>query len=55
MLAPFEYTGILIAFWLGWVFFDEAPIGRLFPGVLLIVGAGLLIIWRERRAAKVDP
>ena len=54
VLAPFEYTGILIAFWLGWVFFDEAPIGRLFPGVLLIVGAGLLIIWRERRATKVD-
>ena len=52
VLAPFEYTGILIAFWLGWVFFDEAPVGRLFPGVLLIVGAGLLIIWRERRLAK---
>lgn len=52
VLAPFEYTGILIAFWLGWVFFNEAPVGRLFPGVLLIVGAGLLIIWRERRLAK---
>ena len=53
-LAPFEYSGILLTFWLGWVFFDEAPIGVLFPGVLLIVGAGLLIIWRERVNAKVD-
>lgn len=51
-LAPFEYTGILIAFWLGWVFFDEAPVGVLFPGVLFIVGAGLLIVWRERVNAK---
>ncbi|MEM1162127.1 MAG: DMT family transporter [Pseudomonadota bacterium] len=51
LLAPFEYTGIAFAFILGWVFFNEAPFARLFPGVLLIVGAGLLIIWRERRAA----
>lgn len=52
VLAPFEYSGILITFWLGWVFFDEAPVGVLFPGVLLIVGGGLLIIWRERVNAK---
>jgi len=52
VIAPFEYTGILFAFVLGWIFFDEAPLGRLFPGVLLIVGAGLLIVWRERKAAR---
>ena len=52
MLAPFEYSGILMTFALGWVFFNEAPFGVLFPGVLLIVGAGLLIIWRERVNAK---
>lgn len=53
MLAPFEYSGILFAFVLGWIFFNEAPFDRLFPGVLLVVGAGLLIIWRERRARAV--
>ena len=52
-LAPFEYSGILFAFVLGWFVFHEAPIERLFPGVLLIVGAGLLIIWRERRVSAV--
>ncbi|MEM8537883.1 MAG: DMT family transporter [Pseudomonadota bacterium] len=52
VLAPFEYAGILMTFALGWVFFNEAPFGVLFPGVLLIVGAGLLIIWRERVNAK---
>ncbi len=55
-LAPFSYFGIPIAFVLGWVFFDEAPIDDLLPGALLIVLAGLLIIYREQRlghAARV--
>ena len=54
-VAPFEYSGILIAFVLGWVVFNEAPFGQLFPGALLIVAAGLLIVWRERRAAGIRP
>ncbi|XDZ66462.1 DMT family transporter [Alphaproteobacteria bacterium LSUCC0684] len=58
ILAPFEYFGIPISFLLGWMFFDEAPFATLFPGVLFIVGAGLIIIVRERRAqnrkASVD-
>jgi drug/metabolite transporter (DMT)-like permease len=48
-LAPFNYFGIPFAFVLGWLFFGEAPVGQLFPGVLLILGGGLLIVWRERR------
>lgn len=47
-LSPFEYFGIPFSFTLGWIFFAEAPFERLFPGVLLIVGGGLFIIWRER-------
>jgi len=47
ILAPFGYFGILSAFGLGWLVFDEAPVATLFPGVLLIVGAGVLIMWRE--------
>ena len=31
----------------GWAIFDEAPFDRLWPGAMLVVGAGLLIIWRE--------
>lgn len=49
-LAPFSYFGIPLAFVLGWLFFDEAPFGDLFPGALLIIGGGLMVIWRERRA-----
>lgn len=48
-LAPFNYFGILYAFILGWVFFGEAPVDQLFPGALLIVAGGLMIVWRERR------
>ena len=48
-LSPYEYFGIPFAFVLGWVFFDEAPFERLFPGVLLIVAGGMVIAWRERR------
>ncbi|WP_085308726.1 DMT family transporter [Planktotalea arctica] len=49
VLAPFWYFGILTAGLFGWLIFDEAPLDTLFPGVLLIVGAGALIIWREKR------
>lgn len=48
-LAPFDYFGILFALALGWIFFDEMPLDRLFPGVVFIVAGGALIIWRERR------
>jgi drug/metabolite transporter (DMT)-like permease len=46
-LSPYEYFGIPFAFILGWLFFDEAPFAKLFPGVLLIIAGGLLIAWRE--------
>jgi drug/metabolite transporter (DMT)-like permease len=52
VLAPFGYFGLITAFVFGWVFFGEAPIDTLFPGVLLIVGAGVLIIWRENRGKR---
>lgn len=51
-LAPFNYFGIPLAFVLGWVFFDEAPWGELFPGALLILASGLMIVWRERRLKR---
>lgn len=50
-LSPFEYFGIPFSFMLGWVFFNETPFDSLFPGVLFIVGGGLLVVWRERALA----
>ncbi len=48
-LAPFEYFGIPISFVLGYLAFSEAPFGQLIPGVFIIIGAGLIIVWRERK------
>ena len=47
-LSPFEYFGIPFSFMIGWWFFKETPFSTLFPGVLFIVGGGLLVLWRER-------
>ena len=51
-ISPFEYFGIPISFALGWIFFAEAPFGDLFPGIVFIVGAGIIIMMRERRRTK---
>lgn len=53
-LAPFEYMGIPFSFVLGWWFFSESPFDRLFPGTLLIVCAGLIVVWRERVVGTDD-
>ena len=51
-VSVFEYFGIPASFIIGWLFFTEAPFTTLFPGVLLIIGAGLLIIFRERKVLR---
>ena len=49
LLAPFSYFGILTSFLIGWIVFDEFPVDTLFPGVLLILISGFVIIWREKQ------
>ena len=51
-IASFEYLGIPSSFILGWLFFNEAPWSQLFPGVLIIIFAGMLIIWRDKEKQK---
>ncbi len=52
LLAPFEYFGVLSALAIGWIVFSEWPVQRIFPGVVFIVGAGVVIILRERGASR---
>jgi drug/metabolite transporter (DMT)-like permease len=54
IIAPFEYFGIPLSIYLGWAVFNEFPISKLFPGVLFIVLAGIIIIWREEKNKKVS-
>ncbi len=49
LVAPFDYTSMVWAFLLGYVFFNELPTVFVFIGAAIIAGAGLLVIWRERR------
>jgi drug/metabolite transporter (DMT)-like permease len=49
VVAPFEYASILFALGIGYVVFAEVPSGAMLSGAALVVLAGVLIIWRERR------
>lgn len=51
-IASFEYLGIPSSFILGWIFFNEAPWSQLFPGVIVIIFAGMIIIWRDNIKEK---
>lgn len=48
-IAPFEYTSFLISLLIGWLVFADAPSWQMLAGGLVVVAAGLAIIWRERR------
>lgn len=47
VVAPFDYTGLIWATLLGWVFWREAPDALTCIGAAIIVAAGLSIILRE--------
>jgi drug/metabolite transporter (DMT)-like permease len=46
-IAPLDYTNMIMAVILGYVFFDEVPMLSVWIGAPLVVGAGLIILWRE--------
>ncbi|MDQ6436914.1 DMT family transporter [Mesorhizobium sp. LHD-90] len=49
VVAPFEYTSMLLAIAVGYVVFGDVPTLHMLVGGLIVVGAGLFIILRERR------
>ncbi|MCL4189672.1 MAG: DMT family transporter [Rhodobacteraceae bacterium] len=49
VVAPFEYASLLLALAIGYFVFAEVPTVPMLAGAVLIVAAGILIIWRERR------
>lgn len=51
-IAPLEYTSMITAVLLGYLFFDEIPSLSIWLGAPLVVGAGLIILWREYRLKK---
>ena len=51
-IAPFEYTAMPFAVFWGITVFSEYPDIAALTGIVLIIGSGLFLIWREARAPK---
>ena len=51
-IAPLDYTSMIMAVLLGYLFFDELPTTSIWIGAPLVVGSGLIILWREYRLKK---
>ncbi|MBV8800586.1 MAG: DMT family transporter [Alphaproteobacteria bacterium] len=49
LLAPFDYVAMVWAVALGFFILGEVPERMVMLGAAVVVGAGLFIIWRERR------
>lgn len=52
LLAPFDYTTMIWAIALGYLFMAEVPTGATIAGALTVIAAGLFAMWRENRLAK---
>ncbi|WP_028033368.1 DMT family transporter [Chelativorans sp. J32] len=48
-IAPFEYTSMILAILVGYFAFGDIPTIYTLVGGVVVVGAGLFIIWRERQ------
>jgi drug/metabolite transporter (DMT)-like permease len=53
--APFEYVAMPIAIFWGAVFFDTWPTLNAWAGIVLILGSGLYMLWREHRISGAPP
>lgn len=49
LVAPFDYTSMILALLVGYFVFDEVPTGTMIMGAGIVIFAGVLIIWRERQ------
>ncbi|TMV05554.1 DMT family transporter [Ruegeria sediminis] len=49
MLAPYDYTSMLFAIVIGYVWFDELPTLVMLAGAALVIAGNVLVIWREHQ------
>lgn len=52
VVAPFDYTALIWATLMGWVFWSEIPDYVTYFGAAIIIASGIYIVWREGRVAK---
>ena len=53
VVGPFEYTSILWAFAIDWIFWSAEPSLALLIGGGIVVASGTFVIWDERRADEL--
>lgn len=49
MLAPYDYTSMLFAIVIGYVWFDEWPTAAILIGAVLVIAGNVVVIWREHQ------
>jgi drug/metabolite transporter (DMT)-like permease len=49
VVAPFDYASMIFALAIGYFVFAEVPTATMLIGATVVVAAGCLIIWRERK------
>ena len=49
LVAPFDYASMLFALLIGYFVFAEVPTRTMLTGAALVIFAGILVIWRERK------
>lgn len=52
-VAPFEYVGLPLAVFWGWLIFADLPVWEVWAGIALILGSGLFVFLRERQKARI--
>lgn len=51
-VAPFEYVGLPLAVFWGWLLWSDLPVWEVWVGMALIMGAGLFVFVREQQKAR---
>jgi drug/metabolite transporter (DMT)-like permease len=55
LVAPFDYSAMLLALAIGYFAFGEHPTGQMLIGAGIIIASGIAIIWREHRLGLKRP
>ena len=55
LLAPLDFSYLIFAALWGKILFEHWPTGNAFFGMLLIIGAGMTIAWREQVTSSTKP
>ena len=55
LLAPYDYSSMIFAILIGYVWFSELPTLVMLTGATLVIAGNILVIWRERQLGLERP